>query len=189
MRSGSQKLLILLPMLAAFACGGGGGGDAVVDNSPSPVVAAFRPDEPTPPNSTAAMLQGQQNADVVTVKATVTNVTGIYAAAFDVLYDETKATYIGFSPGTLLEQGSHSPTYQVRDTGNGRVVVAATRNGNVGTVNAAGTVTIVNLTFRVKAVGESRADFAPNPILYDGQLTPQPKTGIFWTAGALVGHE
>jgi len=188
MRSGWQKILILIPVLAAIACGGGGGSDAgVVDNSPTPVVAAFHADQPTPPNNSVALLQGQQNADVVTVRVTATNMTGIYGAAFELLYDETKATFIGSSPGSLLEQGGQTPYYDFQDTGSGRVLVVATRQGNVGTANAAGTMTIVNLTFRVKAVGGSRADFATSPTVYDGQLVPQPKTGIFWTAGSLVG--
>lgn len=185
-----RGVLILLPVLSAFACGGGGSGDAgVVDNSPSPVVASFRADELSPAANTVALLRGSASADLVTVKVTATNTTGIYATAFEVLYDTSKATFVNWSAGALLEQGGHTPTYQVADSGSGRVVVAASRNGNVATVNATGTVTIVNLTFRVKVVGESRATFATGPILYDGQLPPQAKSGMLWTAGTLTGTQ
>jgi hypothetical protein len=192
MRLGLRAALLMMPVFAAVACGGGGGasGDGgVIDPSPTPLSASFLSDDNTPSSKTIAMIQGPRNADLVTVRVTVTDTTGIYGAAFEVVYDTAKAAYVNWSAGTLLEQGGHSPSYTVGDNGSGRVVVAASRNGNVATVNAAGTVTLVNLTFRVKQAGESRAVFAAGPVLYDGQATPQPKSGILWTAGALVGTQ
>lgn len=190
MRFGLRGALVLIPVLATFACGGGGSGDGgVVDPSPTPVTASFRADDASPRANTVAMIQGTRNADLVTVKVTVTSSTDVYATAFEVVYDRANAAYVNWSAGTLLEQGSHTPTYQVADNGNGRVVVAASRNGSVGTVSASGTVTVVNLTFRVKSVGESRSVFAANPVLYDGQSPPQSKSGIVWTSGTLVGTQ
>jgi hypothetical protein len=136
------------------------------------------------------MLEGSKSGDTVTVRVAVTNTTAIYGAAFDVTYDATKVTYVSWSAGTLLEQGGHTPTYQVAlsDPSNpGRVVVVVSRNGNVGTVNASGTVDAVRLTFRVRAKGASRGEFGLSPVLYDGQAPPQPKAGINWTAGTFQG--
>jgi hypothetical protein len=191
MRFGLRTALVLLPVVAAVACGGGGGnGDGgVIDPSPTPLSASFLSDDNTPSSMTIAMIQGPRSGDLVTVRVTVTDTTGIYATAFEIEYDKAKAAYVNWSAGTLLEQGGHSPSYTVGDNGNGRVVVAASRNGNVATVNASGTVTVVNLTFRVKQVGESRAVFAPGPVLYDGQIPPAAKSDVIWTAGSLVGTQ
>jgi len=192
MRSSFRGVVLLLPVLAAVACGGGGGGSGdggVVNPSPNPVIASFRSDDNTPTVNTVALIQGSRNADLVTVRVTVTDATAVFATAFEIVYDTTKAGYVNWSPGSLLEQGGHVPTYTISDSGTGRVVVAASRTGAAGTVNAAGTVTVVNLTFRMKVVGESRADFATSPVLYDGQNPPVAKSDITWTAGSLVGTE
>ena len=182
--------LLFASALALAGCGGGGGGsDAGVtpDPSPSPIVASFAADTTSPGSNTTSMLEGSKSGDTVTVRVAVTNVTALYAAAFDITYDDTKVTYVATSPGTLFEQGGHTPTYQVNVPDPGRVVVGVSRNGNVGTVNASGTVDAVRLTFRVRVTGASRAEFGLSPILYDGQVPPQPKSGINWTAGTLQG--
>lgn len=176
--------------LVLAGCGGGGGGTdagANPDPSPDPIVASFAADTAAPGANTASMLEGSKSGDTVTVRVAVTSATGLYAAAFDVTYDDTKVTFVGSSAGTLFEQGGHTPTYQVSVPDPGRVVVAVSRNGNVGTVNASGTVDAVRLTFRVRVTGASRAEFGLNPVLYDGQVPPQPKAGINWTAGTLQG--
>lgn len=188
MRLALREVALLVPVLATVACGGGGGGDAgVVNPSPDPVTASFQADDNSPGANSVGMLQGTHSADLVTVRVTVTNTTGVYGAAFDVTYDVAKVGYVSWSAGTLLEQGGHLPTYTVSDNGAGRVVVAASRNGSVGTVNASGTVDMIKLTFRMKVVGESRADFGADPILYDGQNPPAEKASINWYAGSLVG--
>lgn len=175
--------------LVLAGCGGGGGSDAGAgpDPSPNPVIAAFAADTTSPGANTVSMLEGSKSGDTVTVRVAVTNTTALYATAFDLTYDDTKVSYVSFSAGTLFEQGGHAPTYQVSVPDPGRVVVAVSRNGNVGTVNASGTVDAVRLTFRVRATGASRAEFGLSPVLYDGQAPPQPKAAINWTAGTFQG--
>ncbi|HEX6851258.1 MAG TPA: cohesin domain-containing protein [Candidatus Polarisedimenticolaceae bacterium] len=176
--------------LVLTGCGGGGGGsDAGTgpNPSPDPIIAAFAADTTAPGGNTVSMLEGSKSGDTVTVRVAVTNTTALYATAFDLTYDDTQVTYVSHSAGQLFEQGGHAPTYQVNVPDPGRVVVAVSRNGNVGTVNASGTVDAVRLTFRVRAKGASRAEFGLAPVLYDGQPTPQPKPGINWTAGTFQG--
>lgn len=176
--------------LLLVGCGGGGGGsDAGTgpDPSPDPIIAAFAADTASPGANTVSMLEGSKSGDTVTVRIAVTNTTALYATAFDLTYDDTKVSYVNFTAGTLFEQGGHAPTYQVTVPDPGRVVVAVSRNGSVGTVNASGTVDAVRLTFRVRAKGASRAEFGLTPVLYDGQVPPQPKASINWTAGTFQG--
>lgn len=183
---------VLMAVAAAtVACGGGGGGSdssgGTIGPSPTPVTAAFAPDSPIPPSNTFALLEGSKTGDLVTVRATLTNATGVYGVAFEITYDSAKVAYVSYSAGTLLEQGGQTPTYQVSVPTAGRVVVAASRNGNVAAVNASGTVDVIRLTFRAKTTGASRGEFGLSPVVYDGQAPPQPKAGISWTAGTFQG--
>lgn len=184
------RALLFGSALVLAGCGGGGGGSdagTAPDPSPDPIIAAFAADTTAPGGNTVSMLEGSKSGDTVTVRVAVTNTTALYAAAFDVTYDDTQVSYVNSSAGQLFEQGGHAPTYQVSVPDPGRVVVAVSRNGNVGTVNASGTVDAIRLTFRVRAKGASRAEFGLNPALFDGQAPPQPKVGINWTAGTFQG--
>lgn len=171
------------------ACGGGGGSSngGVIDPSPSPLTAAFQADQVAPNSSQVAMLEGSKSGDVVTVKVTVTGVSGIYGAAFEVSYDSNNAAYVNYSPGSLFEQGGQTPNYTVSTPSPGRVVVGISRVGSVTTTGAGTTATAVNLTFRVKNSGSSRLDFEGGAALLDGQIPNQPLAGISWFGGSLQG--
>lgn len=185
-RSLACVILALLPMAAA--CGGGGSSDGgVLNEDSSSLTAGFVPEALNPSPETTSMISGSSNGDLVTVKIEVTDTEGVYAAAFDVTYDPDMATYVGFTPGSLLEQGGHSPTYQLDASQPGRVVVGASRNGNVPTVNAAGARNLINLTFQVKQAGSAPLTYG-SPQLYDGQAPPQPLPGIHWFAGAITAN-
>jgi hypothetical protein len=108
----------------------------------------------------------------------------VFGAAFDVEYDSTKMDYVGWSGGTLLEQGGNTPNYTVTLPQAGTVVVGASRTGTNG-VTASGQA-IVNLTFRVKQTGTFPVAVL-NTVLYDSQNPPQPISGITWFAGSLTG--
>jgi hypothetical protein len=178
--------LLLTAVVVATACGGGGGSDGgtVGGGSQSPISAAFTADEPQPPSNSVAMAQGSKSGDLVTVRVNVVGVSGVYGTAFDVTYDSTKADYVSWSAGTLLEQGGNTPNYTVTVPSAGTVVVGASRTGSTG-VTASGQA-IVNLTFRVKATGTFPVTIQ-NSVLYDSQNPPQPLPGITWYAGSLTG--
>jgi hypothetical protein len=178
----------LLALLAVTtACGGGGGGDSSGGVTTPPLLAAFVADEPSPGSNTVAMAEGSKSGDSVTVAVNASQTTGLYAAAFEVTFDSTKLTYVGHSAGTVFEQGSHTPTYQVGNPSAGRVVAGVSRNGSVGTVNVSTPAPMIRLTFRVKEVGSFRLTFE-NATLFDGQAPPQPKAGITWETGVVTGQ-
>lgn len=180
---------LLLALIAAPACGGGGGGGASSPGgSPTPVAASFVPDQPAPGPNTVALGEGTVSGDVVTVTVTLTGTNGVYATAFDLLYDGTHTSYIGFAPGNALEQGGNTPNYTVTANPSGtpaRVVVGVSRTGPTGT-NVAGTKTVLSLQFRVKQTGVYPLTIE-NAVVYDSQATPQPISGIAWFAGAVEG--
>ena len=183
---------ILTGLLAVFvclsaACGGGSGGGGGAGPGPGGGLAAgFVADEPSPGSDTVNSGQGNASNDLVTVLVNVTDTNGIYAAAFDLLYDSAQVTYVGWTPGTLLEQGGNAVIYDVGTPQSGQLVVSASRQGNVPGANVSGTRAVVGLTFRVEQVGNSPISFQSNTLL-DGQQQPQPIPGIAWFGGTLTG--
>lgn len=184
MRRESAVLLTLLAMTLATACGGGGDGTVGGGGGGSVTLnATFVPDQATPGADTASLAQGSANANDVIVQVNVTDTDGVHSAAFDIVWNPAMLDFVGYAPGNLLEQNSTSATYNVGQS-NGRIVVGASRSGNVG-VNVVGTKTLINLTFHMKEVGTTPVAIQ-NASLRDGALTEI--ASISWFGGSCVGN-
>src|SRR5262249_34275467 len=129
------SIVLLLALVTAPACGGGGGSsDSGTGGSPGPGSASFVPDQATPGANTGAMAQGAHSNDVVNVYVTLTDTNGVFAAAFEVLFDDTHVAYQGYTHGAAFEQGGNTPNYTVDGTTNaGRVVIAVARTNGTAT--------------------------------------------------------
>lgn len=179
-------IALILALVTAPACGGGGGSDSGTGGSPGPLAASFVPDQDSPGAKTVAMAQGPKSNDVVNVYVTLTDTTGVYGAALEVVFDDTHAAFIGYSKGAAFETGGDVPNYLVDGATNpGRVVIGVSRTGGT-TTNVVGSKAMVTLKFRVKNTGTFPL-VIQNGAVYDGQATPQPIAGISWFAGALQG--
>ena len=179
-------LVLLLALVTAPACGGGGGSSTGPGGSPSPLSASFVPDQPTPGAKTVAMLQASKSNDVVSVYVTLTDTTGVFATAFDVVFDSAGAAYLGFTHGAAFEAGGNTPAYTVDGSSNpGRIVVGIART-NGTTTNIVGSKAILTLQFRVTQAGTNQV-VLQNGVVVNAQPTPQPIPGILWFAGALTG--
>jgi hypothetical protein len=183
MKRSVTGLMAVLFCFAAACSGGSGGGDV---GGGGGLAAGFVAEEPSPGADTVNAGEGSTTNDLVTVLVNVTDTDGIYAAAFDLLYDADHATYVGWTPGNLLEQGGNSVFYDVGTPQTGRLVVSASRQGNVAGANASGTRTVIGLTFRVEDPGTSPITYQSNTLL-DAQQQPQPINGIVWFGGTLTG--
>jgi hypothetical protein len=179
-------IVLLLAVVTAPACGGGGGGDTGTGGSPGPVSASFIADQPSPGANTVAMLQSSHTNDIVNVFVTLTGTPNVFGTAFEVVFDETNAAYLGYTKGAAFEQNGNVPNYTVDGTSNpGRIVIAVARtNGTVTTI--VGSKAILTLQLRVKHAGTFPVAIQ-NGVVYDGQSTPQPIPGMSWFAGALQG--
>jgi len=176
---------LLVVLVVATSCGGGGSSDGgTVGGGQSNITASFLPDQPSPGSNSVALAQSTASGNLVTVRVNVFGVSGVYGGAFDVVYDAARLDYVGYSAGTLLEQGGNVPNYSVGVPQAGRVVVGASRTGSTG-VNANGQAMIL-ITFRVKVTGTSPITLE-NTQLLDSQLPPQPIGGISWFAGTFSG--
>jgi len=158
-----------------------------VMNDPGGALAAsFTAAQPNPGSLTTAMAPGSANGSFVTVAINIANTNDVYGAAFVITFDPSKASYQGWTHGAILETGGHVPTYQVDASVQGKVVVGATRNGAVGSVNVSGVKNLINLTFRMNAAGSSALDFdLPSSALYNGAAPPQPIPSVGFFGGTL----
>lgn len=171
----------------ATACGGGGGGPTggiLPGPSPGPIRASFTPDQPSPAAGTVSMAEASKTADRVTVAVTVTDTSGIYGAAFEVLYDAAKVSYVTWSPGTLLEEGGVVPNYTVGTPEPGRLVIGASRTGPVTGIDAVGTRVLVHLVFETRVKASSSLSFRHGALI-DANDAVIP--GIAWAGGTVRG--
>jgi hypothetical protein len=171
--------LVVVPIVVP-GCGSGGG------TTTPRIGAAFVPDRATPEPANVTLAAGAAVDDLVTVHATITDVDGLYGAAFDLTIDPAIATFVSYTPGEVLETGGHVPIYLVNGDQPGLVVFSASRLGPVPPVDVTGTHTLVSLTFRLNQIGSGSVAFQA-AALYDDQLQPQPLPGIQWYGGTLVG--
>ena len=178
------SIVAILALLIAPACGGGGGSDSP-GGSPGPLSASFVPDQPAPGANTIAMLEGPKTNDIVNVYVTLTDTSGTLGTALEVVYDDVRATYLGYARGAAYEQGGNVPNYTV--TSNPGRILAAVVRSNGTTTNVIGTKAVLTLQFRVKQVGTSPATIE-NGAVYNGQDPPLPIAGINWYGGALKGE-
>ncbi len=182
----SRKILnalVIALLVIGTACGSGGGDSAVG----SGIGGGFAPDQPDPgANSVATAEGGTGGGNLVVVEIAVTDTANVYGASFTLTYNPNIASFIEWSNGSLLEQGGHSPTYQVASGQAGELVVVATRQGDVSAVSANGTVTLIELTFRLNQAGETGLQFQFSA-LFDDSIDPLPMPGISWFGGSLIG--
>jgi hypothetical protein len=177
--------VLVLALVTAPACGGGGGGSDP-GGSPSPLLASFIPDQPTPGANTVAMTQGTSSNDVVNVYVTLTNTNGAFGTALEVVFDPARATYLGYARGAAFEPSGGVPNYTVDGTTNpGRIVIAVARTNGTAT-DIVGSKAMLSLQFRVTQSGVSPLTIE-NGVVSNAQSPPQPIAGILWFAGALQG--
>ena len=188
---GEMKLgtvVLLLALVTVPACGGGGGGsDSGIGGSPSPLSASFVAEQSTPGANTVSMRQASTSNDVVSVYVTLTDTTGVFGTAFEVVFDGAGAAYLGFTHGAAFEAGGNVPTYAVDgSTSPGRIVVVVVRTNGTAT-DIVGRKAVLSLQFRVKQAGTYPLTLE-NRVVYDNQQPdPQPIPGILWSAGAVKG--
>ena len=187
MQKVTRWISICLLALPLWSCAGGGAvvPGASAGGGSTSLVADFTPDNASPTSLDVAMLAGGGSGDQVTVTVNVTDTGDVYAGGFELRYDSSIATYIGFSAGSLLEQNGQTVSYTVVESSPGRVVTSASRIGAAGGANASGSVPLVRLNFRMNQAGVSAVGFDV-PFLVDPQL--QDIGGLSWFGGNITAN-
>jgi len=149
------------------------------------LTAGFFSDQPSPGPNTVSMAEGSSEGSFVTIDVNVTQTSGVFGAAFDVVFDSAAVSYVSSSAGELLEQGGVSVFYAVAETDPGRLVVGAARQGTANATDAVGTVAVIRLTFQALQAGMSTLRFEDRGLVGEqGGLLG----GISWFGGTLVAN-
>lgn len=184
-------VILATASLTLPACGGGN--DNTVSSGP---VATFTPDSPA---GAIALLAGGSSGASVSVRVTVTNVTGFFGAAFRIAYDPAALLFNGMTDsGSFLRQGGVTDTnlqFIANSTGTpGEIVIVATRlDPTVAPpVNVTTTSDLVVLNFSARktiavAAAEGRLDFADPKEVCDGTVTPTGcgSIAVTWSGGGV----
>jgi hypothetical protein len=177
-------MIVLLGISLSFSCGGGGGGASEVI-VPSSVVASFTPDKSSPDLLDVTLQRRSQSGDNFTVDVVITDVNDVFTVSFDLAYDGTLLDYLNLTEGNFLDEGGTVPTSFLVSEQSGRIIVGASRLGQVGGVNANGDEILMSIAFRVKKSGSDSVSFENNDIInFSG---PPPIQGIEWFGGTAAG--
>lgn len=111
----------------------------------------------------------------------VTDVSGVFGASFDLVFDPTAVSYQGLSTtGSFL--GTNLQSLVDLDTGS--VSIGITRTGTTSTADAVGSQVLATVTFlRNGASGMSSLQVTDESLL-DNQMPPQSLAGVSWSGGS-----
>lgn len=175
-------IFALLGMSLSFSCGGGGGGADVV--APS-LVASFAADKDSPDLLDVTLQRRSQSGDSFTVDVVITDVNDVFTVSFDLVYDGTLLDYLNYTERDFLNEGGTVLTSFLVSEQSDRIIVGASRLGQVGGVNASGDEVLMSIAFRVKKRGSSPVTFENNDII--NSSGPPPIQGIEWFGGTASG--
>jgi len=123
-----------------------------------PVTGAATPAAAAPPAQillTAPTSELQLGGQPYTVPVSVTGVSDLAAVTLTIMYDPKIIKATSVSPGTFMQQGAVTPTFQPKiDEVNGRIDIAISRSGSAP--GAAGTGLLAGLVFQGIAPGQSK---------------------------------
>ncbi len=176
-------IFILVLMISAISCGGGSGSGSSGGVAPPSIVASFSADKSTPDAMDVTLQRKSLSGESFTVDVIVTDVNGIYSAAFDLVYDGSILDYINYTEGDLLNGDGASTTFQIAEQ-SGRLVIGASRLNPAPEINAVGDKVLMSIAFRVRTTGSTSVTFE-NYALLNSSLTAIQ--GVEWFGGTASG--
>lgn len=113
------------------------------------------------------------------VEVRAAEVSGVFGLAFDLVFPPGLLSYQGFAGGDFLGADGAETSLQVSDTGGGRLIVGATRLGQVGAMTGSGGV--LTLVFQATSIGTGALTFQDNEAI--GGVGEQ--VTLTWTGGTV----
>lgn len=167
---------LALAVALLIACGGGGGGGGPTA-PPSIVYSASG----TAGANSVALVQGSgSSATRLVLAVRVTQVTGLFGVAFDVVYPSGALQFAGATEGTFLSGTNTS--FQFSEPTAGRLVVGLTRLGAVAGVSGSGDLMTLQFTPRSTA-GSGGIGFQSNAAF---NATANAIPGVTWFGGSVT---
>jgi len=167
----------LLPVLM-LACKGGGDDDSGSDPLSCMLNTSF--DAPSHATGTVTLQTYSNPCGALNLNVTFTGISNIFTVGFDATYPSGTFSFIGYTEGPLLKQGSPStpPYFSVTETSPGRIAVFVSRFSPDGSVDVTGETFLLTLRFRAVMIGQG-------PITFDLSTTPVQEQ-VLDENGALV---
>lgn len=179
------NMIFLIGISLSFSCGGGGGGSGPADVITPSITATFTEDKASPDSMDVTLQRRSQSGDSFTVDVVITDVNDVFTVSFDLSYDGSLIDYLDYTEGTFLSEGGNVLTSFLVSEQSDRIIVGASRLGQVGGVNASGDEILMSIAFRVKKKGSDSVTFENNDII--NSSGPPAIQGIEWFGGEVSG--
>ncbi len=170
--------IIFIFVLLSLCCGGGD--DGVVEQQ---ISASFTPAKSDPDALDVSLQLQSRSGSTFTVDVVITDTNGVYSASFDLVYDGSLLDYLNYTEGTFLNKDGASTSFLISEQ-SGRVIVGATRLGQVGGVDATGDEILMSMAFRVRKTGSGSISFENSNLLDSNGTVIQ---GVEWFGGTASG--
>jgi len=178
-----RLILAILFVVGTLAGCGSSSEDSGNDDFSGPCLALTP--SGVPGTGTVTLEEGSDSTcDDLEIDVMVTDVTDVFAVAFEFTYDSNFVTYQGYSTsGSFLGSGPTVPVLEEFLDAN-RIGIGMGRLSQTG-VNATGTELLIHLHFkREQDSGTANVAFGAAAIL-GSETPPLPKAGIDWFGGLL----
>ena len=174
--NGRSGLALACALVFAFGCGGGSNGGPTTP----PASIVFTPSGTAGANSVALVSGSGSSGTTLILTVRVTQVTGVYGVAFDLVYPSAQLQFADATEGSFLSGTATS--FQFSETTAGRVVVGISRLGAVAGVSGSGDLMTLRFTSRGVA-GSGALSFQSHTAF---NSTAKAISGVTWLGGSVT---
>lgn len=164
----------------AVSCGGGGGGSTP---TPPPACVEFTASQDPAAGRVAAQANASSSCELLLLDVMVTDLADVFAADFDVTFNQAMIRYDGYSTtGSLLATGG-ATVEVLEQQGTGITTLSLTRVAPAGGVDVTTSARLVQLRFRRNAQSGSSSVAFPRGEIFGSEEPPVEKPGLTWYGG------
>jgi hypothetical protein len=177
---------VLVVLVTCFGCSSGGDGGG--DEGNGEISVAFLPSTSSPGAGSVSLSEGSTSGDLVTVDVNVTDMSDVFAADFQLEWNDSRARFLGWDEGNLLSKDGEASSFSVVESSGGILRIECTRVGTSAEVDAVGTERLLSIDFRVRRRGETPLSFSPPGASSPREITDaagNPVSGNDWAGGRL----
>jgi hypothetical protein len=170
---------VLILGTLAVSCGGGGGSTPTTP----PACVEFTAAQDPAGGRVAAQANASSSCELLLLDVMVTDLDDVFAADFDVTFNQALIRYDGYSlTGSLLTSGT-AMVEDLEDRGTGITTLSLSRVAPAGGVNVTTSTRLVQLRFRRNADSGTATVSFPRGVIFGSEEPPEEKTGLTWYGG------
>lgn len=177
-------LICSICLVIIIGCGGGDGGGtgAVIPAN----YAIYLEEDCDPPAPSSVTFQStSQGSELATAEIVVTDVAGVYAASLYISFNADVVSVTVTEGDFLNSDGSDDTEFLVNSDTSGLLIIGISRMNVSSGIDAVGSETLLNLTFRHRnREGDTVLTFSNNYLL-DSSTPPQEIPNVSWCSGSI----